>query len=301
VTAAANTEGPARILLFGANGQVGWELVRALAPLGEVVAPPRGELAFDDLAGLKKTVEAVRPALIVNAAAYTNVDGAEAAEAKAIAINAEAPQVLAGEAVKLGIPIVHYSTDYVFDGKSAHPYTENDTAVPLNAYGRSKLAGETAVAASGAAHLILRSSWIYSRRGANFLRTIERLAGSENELRVVDDQTGCPTWARLLAEATAAILARCWRSAAPDPLSGSGGLYHVAAAGETSWHGFAEAIVAAQAGAAARTPVRAIASAEMPRPAARPAYSVLDCGKAERTFGVRLPYWRDQLALCLAA
>lgn len=289
-----------RILLFGGNGQIGWELVRALAPLGEVVAPPRDELALDDADAIASAVPAVAPALIVNAAAFTDVDGAESQEATAEALNARAPGLLAQEAAKLGIAIVHFSTDYVFDGKARHPYTETDRPAPLNAYGRSKLAGETAVADSGAAHLILRSSWIYSRRGKNFLRAMQRLAGEQDELRVVADQTGCPTWARMLAEGTAAILARCWNPASSDPLLGTSGLYHLAAGGETSWHGFAEAIVAALPGDLAKTPVKAVTTADMPRHAKRPAYSVLDCAKAEDAFGIRLPHWREQLRLCLA-
>lgn len=297
---AARADARPRILLFGGSGQIGWELVRALAPLGEVVAPARSELNLEDEDALGRAVPALDPLLIVNAAAFTDVDGAETSEGAAAAMNARAPGILAQAALKLGIPIVHFSTDYVFDGRARHPYSEADAPAPLSAYGRSKLAGERAVADSGAAHLILRSSWIYSRRGKNFLSAIERLAREQNELRVVADQTGCPTWARMAAAAAAAMLAHCWRPGATDALTGKSGLYHVAAAGETSWHGFAEAIVAALPGPDSKKPVRAITTAGMPRPAKRPAYSVLDCGKADAAFGVRLPHWREQLALCLA-
>ncbi len=300
MSAAAPAPRP-RILLFGSGGQIGWELTRALAPLGEVVAPPRGELDLQDAAALASAVPAVAPALIVNAAAYTDVDGAEKSEDLADAINATGPQALAQAAAKLGIPIVHFSTDYVFGGTARRPYREEDAPAPLNAYGRSKLKGEKAVAESGAGHLILRSSWVYSRRGKNFLNAIERRARGPEALRVVADQTGCPTWARMAAAGAAMMLARCWRPGAADPLGGKGGLYHLAAAGETSWHGFAEAIVAALPGGDPKKPVQAIATADMPRPAERPAYSVLDCGKAEAAFGVKLPHWRDQLRLCLEA
>lgn len=290
----------ARIFLLGGSGQIGWELVRALAPLGQLIAPSRDELDLTDGAALSRTLRAVAPALIVNAAAFTDVDGAEKSETMAQAVNAQAPRILAEEAARLNAPLVHYSTDYVFDGTAHRPYRESDVPAPLGAYGRSKLAGERAVMESDAAHLVLRTSWIYSRRGRNFLNTIEKLAHDQNELRVVSDQTGCPTWARMVAIASSTILSRCWRRGSGDPLSGTGGLYHLAAAGETSWHGFAEAIVALLPGELSRKPVRAITTAEYPRPAKRPAYSVLDSRKALDAFGIMLPHWRDQLALCLA-
>ena len=286
------------ILLLGASGQIGYELSRTLAPLGKIVAPGRNECDLARPETIVRTVNAAAPALIVNAAAYTDVDGAETPEGRraATAINAEGPATLAKAAAGARIPIIHYSTDYVFDGTKGAPYREDDEAVPINAYGQSKHAGERMIAASGAAHLIFRTSWIYGNRGRNFLRTMLRLASEQKDLRVVCDQVGSPTWARTVAEATAAILGRCWKPGAADALSGLGGTYHVAAAGETSWHGFAQAIMAA---AGRNVPVRAIATAEFPRPAKRPAYSVLDCGKAARVFGVALPDWRDQLAACL--
>ena len=287
------------ILLLGASGQIGFELRRSLAPLRSIAAPPRAALDLSDAAALRRAVKSLKPSLIVNAAAFTGVDDCESGEGSrlATAVNAEAPGVLAKAAAAANIPLIHYSSDYVFDGGASRPYTENDPPAPLNAYGRSKLAGEEKIAKSGAHHLIFRTSWIYGRRGQNFLRTIQRLAREREELRVVSDQTGAPTWARMVAEATAAVLGRCWREGASDPLSGCGGIYHLAAAGETSWHGFAQAIVEA---GGMRIPVRAVATAEFPRPARRPAYSVLDSTKAARRFGVALPDWREQLALCLA-
>ena len=286
------------ILLLGASGQIGFELSRALASLGTIVAPARNECDLARPETIVRTVNAAAPALVVNAAAYTDVDGAETPDGRraATAVNGEGPAALAKAAAAARIPVIHYSTDYVFDGTKGKPYREDDEAAPVNAYGQSKLAGERMIAASGAAHLIFRTSWIYGNRGRNFLRTMLRLASEQKELRVVRDQIGSPTWARAVAEATAAILGRCWKPGAADALSGLGGTYHIAAAGETSWHGFAQAIMAA---AGRDVPVRAITTAEFPRPANRPAYSVLDCGKAARVFGVALPDWRDQLAACL--
>jgi len=286
------------ILLLGAGGQIGYELSRALAPLGKIIAPGRNECDLARPETIARTLDAASPALVVNAAAYTDVDGAETPDGRraATAVNAEGPAALAKAAAAAGMPVVHYSTDYVFDGTKGTPYREDDEAVPVNAYGQSKLAGERKIAASGATHFIFRTSWIYGNRGRNFLRTMLRLASEQKELRVVRDQVGSPTWARTVAEATAAILGRCWKPGAADALSGLEGTYHVAAAGETSWHGFAQAIMAA---AGRDVPVRAITTAEFPRPANRPAYSVLDCGKAARVFGVALPDWRDQLAACL--
>jgi len=297
------------ILLLGGGGQVGWELRRCLSPLAPLVAPGRAELDLADSDALRGCLRALGPGLIVNAAAYTDVDGAEAEPEAAMTVNATAPGVLADEARRLGIGLVHYSTDYVFDGAGRTPrseapgYREADEARPLNAYGRSKLAGEEAVRASGAAHLILRTSWVYAARGRNFLRTMRRLARERDELRVVDDQTGSPSWARCVAEATGLILARC---RAPDDsaaLRERSGLYHLSAADRTTWHGFAEAIVE-RLRAAPDESLRArrvvpIASADYPQAARRPPFSVLDSEAAARAFGVRLPPWRRQLELCL--
>lgn len=286
------------ILLLGGDGQIGFELCCTLAPLGEIAAPGRDTCDLASPATIARTIESCAPDLIVNAAAYTDVDGAETPEGRsmAMAVNADAAGILAEAAKRARIPLVHYSTDYVFDGTAKRPYREDDQPAPVNAYGQSKLLGERKIAASGAAHLILRTSWVYARRGRNFLRTMLRLAAEQKELRVVDDQIGAPTWARAVAEATAAILARCWKPNAADPLSGRGGIYHIVARGETSWHGFAQAIMQTTRN---NIPVRAIATAEFPRPAKRPAYSVLDCTKAALSFGVTLPDWRAQLAACM--
>jgi len=301
------TLGP--ILLLGGSGQIGWELWRSLSPLGAVAAPSRAELDLADPDRLGRFVRDLAPRLIVNAAAYTDVDGAEAAPEQAIAINGMAPGVLAAEAMRLGIGLVHYSTDYVFDGSGRAPqakapgYREEDATGPLNAYGRSKLAGEQAIEASGAAHLILRTSWIYAARGRNFLRTIRRLAQERDELRIVDDQTGSPTWARCIAEATVHILGQCDIQNGIAALRDRGGLYHLSATGRTTWHGFAEAILdrlRARHGATLRAQrVVPITSAEYPQAARRPAFSVLDCDAAARAFGIVLPPWGEQLDLCL--
>jgi dTDP-4-dehydrorhamnose reductase len=290
------------ILLLGANGQVGWELRRALAPLGAVRALERAEADLADSDALTRAVRETAPSLIVNAAAYTAVDRAEQDEALAQAINADAPGTLAEEAKRLGIALVHYSTDYVFDGAGDRPAREDDPVVPLNAYGRTKLAGEVAIRNSGCAHLILRTSWVYSMRGANFLLTVRRLAGELEEMRIVADQVGAPTWARGIAGATALVLARCGAPAETGILAEKGGLYHLTASGETTWHGFAEAIV--EWLRATGQPVRCkqvhpIPTSDYPTPAKRPANSLLDCTKLRETFGMAIPDWRDQLGLCV--
>lgn len=278
-----------RILLTGVNGQVGWELRRTLAPLGEVHALDRRALDLSDPDAIRATVRALRPQLIVNPAAHTAVDRAESEPELALAINATAPGVLAEEAARLGAGMVHYSTDYVFDGAKHEPYLESDAPNPLNVYGRTKLAGEEAVRASGAAHLILRTSWVYGLRGRNFLGTILRLAQERDELKIVADQIGAPTWSRVIAEASAQILAqRDWRERS--------GCYHLTAGGETSWHGFAGAILEATGSSIVPAP---IATADYPLPALRPAFSLLSNDRLFAAFGLRLPAWRDSLALCL--
>lgn len=280
----------AGILLLGGNGQVGWELERALAPLGRVAALGRAEADLASPEALRAAVRAVRPRWIVNAAAYTAVDRAEAEPEAAFAANAHAPGVLAEEARRVGAFLVHYSTDYVFDGSKGAPYTESDAPAPLNVYGRSKLAGERAVQAAGDDHLILRTTWVYGARGGNFLRTMLRLFAERDEVRVVADQMGAPTWSRMIAGATAVIVAAS--------RSGThGGVYHLAAAGQTSWHGFAEAIRDTVAEPGTRVRVMPISTAEYPTPAVRPAWSVLDCGRLARDFGVALPGWRESLEL----
>ena len=287
-----------KILLSGCAGQLGRELKRSLASLGEVVACDRRQLDLSRADALRTTVRAMAPTVIVNAAAYTAVDKAESEPAVADAINAVAPGVLAEEAKRLGALLIHYSTDYVFDGSKAAAYTEDDAPAPLSAYGRSKLSGEQAITAAGARHLIFRTSWVYGLHGANFMKTMLRLGRRScetgDELRVVADQIGAPTWTRHLADVTALIVGR---REVPH------GLYHLAAAGETSWHGYAEAIFAEarRAGLMEKSPlVHRIASADYPLPAARPANSRLDCAKFRRDFDLALPEWRIGLADCLA-
>ncbi|MCC6206965.1 MAG: dTDP-4-dehydrorhamnose reductase [Gammaproteobacteria bacterium] len=288
-----------RLLLLGKNGQVGWELRRALAPLGELVALDRdgtpdlcGNLS--DLAGLAATVRAVAPRIIVNAAAWTDVDGAERDPDAAMRINAEAPGVLAEEAARLGAWLVHYSSDYVYSGAGTRPWTETDTPAPLSAYGRSKLAGDEAVANSGARALILRTSWVYAARGRNFLRSILQLARSRDILSVVNDQFGAPTGADLIADVTAHALVALSRTGD----DARGGLYHLAAAGETTWWEYARLVIAAaeQAGDGLRVTagqVSAVPSEAYPRPAPRPRNSRLDVTRLENAFDLRMPDWRD--------
>jgi dTDP-4-dehydrorhamnose reductase len=284
------------ILLTGKNGQVGWELQRTLQPLGKVAACGHAELDLADAAAVRRKLDEVRPDVIVNAAAYTAVDKAESEPEQAHAVNAAAPALLAQEAARRGALLIHYSTDYVYDGAKAAPYVETDRTNPLGAYGRSKLAGEEGIRASGCDHLIFRTSWVYAARGANFLRTILRLAAEREELRIVMDQIGAPTWARLIAEATALAL----RQALAERRHGrfESGLFHLACAGETSWHGFASAIVAGRSGLRVKT-VTPITTADYPLPAPRPANSRLDTGAFRARFGLALPDWRDCLPLCL--
>lgn len=284
------------ILVTGKLGQIGWELQRTLLPLGRVAAFDRSGLDLADADAVRRKLDEVRPDVIVNAAAYTAVDKAESEPELAQAVNAAAPALLAQEAAKRGALLIHYSTDYVFDGAKAAPYVETDQPNPLGAYGRSKLAGEAGIRASGADHLIFRTSWVYAARGANFLRTILRLAVEREELHIVADQVGVPTWARFVAEATAHAL----KQAVQERRSGTfgSGVFHLAAAGETSWHGFAGAILAGRSGLRAKT-VTPIATAEYPLPAARPANSRLCTDKFRARFGLALPDWQDCLRLCL--
>jgi dTDP-4-dehydrorhamnose reductase len=283
-----------KILLTGSAGQLGRELKRSLAPLGELIACDRRQLDLANPDALRNAVRDLAPTVIVNAAAYTAVDKAETETGLADAINAAAPGLLAEEAKRLGACMIHYSTDYVFDGTKATPYLEEDAAMPLSAYGHSKRQGELAIASSGARHLILRTSWVYGLHGANFMKTMLRLGRERDELRVVGDQFGAPTWTRHLADATALILSR---------RETTEGLYHLAAAGETSWHGYAEAIFAEAkaAGLMEKSPaVHRITTAEYPLPAPRPANSRLDCTRFTRDSGLTLPHWRTGLADCLA-
>jgi len=284
-----------KFLLFGKGGQVGWELQRSLAPLGQVVALDfdSTELCgdFTNLDGLAASVEAVRPHFIVNAAAHTAVDKAESEPELARTINALAPEVLAKAAQRVGAGIVHYSTDYVFDGSGDARWKETDQPAPLNVYGQTKLEGERLVAAACARHLIFRTSWVYAARGGNFAKTMLRLAGERERLTVIDDQFGAPTGAELLADVTAHAL----RDLAVHPEHA--GLYHLTASGETSWHGYASHVleIARAAGVPLKTAadaVAAVSTTAFPTPARRPLNSRLDTSKLQATFGLTLPDWR---------
>jgi dTDP-4-dehydrorhamnose reductase len=281
------------ILLLGANGQVGHELRRTLPPLGTVTALDMPEIDFSKPESLRAMVRASRPDIIVNAAAYTAVDKAESDSQTAFAVNAEAPRVLAQEAQGLGAVLVHYSTDYVFDGSSAAPRSESDATAPLSVYGASKRDGEQAVAACGR-HLTFRTSWVVGVHGHNFIKTMLRLAAERDSLKVVADQFGAPTSAALLAETTAAILARMKDAPVTDP---RWGLYHLVPGGETTWHGLARYVVGRArdmglALKAAPETVLPITTAEYPTPAARPANSRLDTSRLRSAFAITLPEWQ---------
>lgn len=282
-----------KILLTGKNGQVGWELQRALAPLGEVVAVDRQVLDLSSPDSIRAVIREVKPQLIVNPAAYTAVDKAESEPELAHAVNAVAPGVMAEEAKRLGAALLHYSTDYVFDGGKEGAYMEEDRTNPRNVYGKTKLAGEEAVQGSGAAHLILRTSWVYGARGKNFLLTMLRLAREREELKVVSDQIGAPTWSRMIAEVSAQILAQRighWPELA--------GLYHLTAGGSTSWHGFASKIVEL-GDVPAKPRIVPIPTSEYPLPAPRPKNSVLSNHKLAEDFGLAMPEWGQCLQLCM--
>lgn len=285
-----------KILLLGANGQVGWELQRSLAPLGKLIACDRQQCDLADLACLQEFILQEQPDLIVNASAFTAVDKAESEPEIARTINAEAVRVLADMANKLGAWLVHYSTDYVFDGTGNQPFNEEAPANPLNVYGHTKLEGEMHIRASGCQHLIFRTSWVYAARGSNFAKTMLRLAKEKTELKIVADQIGAPTSAELIADVTAFVLARLQYD--PELRQRAGGTYHLAAGGAVSWHGFARFIIAEAVlvGAVLMTnpdSVYPIKSAEYPLPAKRPANSRLDTGKLHQTFGVTLPPWES--------
>lgn len=284
------------ILLTGATGQVGRELAQALAPLGELVVPPRARCDLARPETLPALVDEIRPGLIVNAAAYTKVDQAETESALAMKVNAEAPGVLAASARRHGALLVHYSTDYVFDGCKPTAYDEDDPPNPLNSYGRSKLAGEEAVRAAGGDYLILRASWVYAAHGHNFLRTMLRLAAEREELRIVADQWGAPTSAGLIARTTATALGL--DLARRQSVKFESGTFHLSAGGRTSWHGFASAIVAEarQRGWPLKCRnIVPISTAEYPLPARRPANSSLSCRRLEQRYGIQLPGWEDGL------
>ncbi|KVF66791.1 dTDP-4-dehydrorhamnose reductase [Burkholderia cepacia] len=292
-----------RILVTGANGQVGWELVRALQPLGEVVAATRHVVDLGDAAAVDAYVDTLAPDLVVNAAAYTAVDRAEDEPEAAFAVNRDAVGALAQAARERGALLIHFSTDYVFDGSKRTPYVESDAVCPLNVYGASKLAGEQAIADAGGDWLVFRTSWVYASRGQNFVRTMLRLGANREALSVVSDQFGAPTSARMIADLTVHAAAK----ALAERRAGSftSGLYHMTAQGETTWHAFAKAIFA---GARRLSPqidlaireVKPIPAAEYPAKTARPTFSVLDNTRFDERFGLHRPQWSDGLALVLA-
>ncbi|ALV57687.1 dTDP-4-dehydrorhamnose reductase [Burkholderia cenocepacia] len=282
-----------RILITGSSGQIGFELERALAPLGELLVPKRKDLDLSDIGTLAERLNALQPDVIVNPAAYTAVDLAESQSTLAHAINADAPGAMASWASNRNIPFIHYSTDYVFDGTKAEPYLEDDATHPLSVYGQSKLAGEAAVRAACSRHLILRTSWVVGAHGKNFLKTILRLAQEREQLNVVADQVGSPTTASFIADVTAHVLARVFSPAFSD-----WGTYHLAAAGETTWHDYARRIVrlAEESGIALKLKqdaIQAVPTSAYPTAATRPANSRLNCGKLANTFDLRMQPWQD--------
>ena len=292
-----------KILLLGKNGQVGWELQRSLAPLGDVIALDRHSQDFcgdlSNLQGLAVTVQALRPSLIVNAAAHTAVDKAESEPDLARTLNALAPGVLAQEAHKLGAWLVHYSTDYVFDGSGSQPWSEADQPAPLSVYGQTKLEGEQLIAAHCSRHLIFRTSWVYAARGDNFAKTMLHLAQERERLSVIDDQWGAPTGAELLADVTAHAI----RQTMAQPQKA--GLYHLAASGETTWNGYAKHVIAqaVQEQSAIKivaNEVAPVSTSAFPTPARRPHNSRLNTGKLQATFGLRLPAWQQGVDRMLA-
>ena len=287
-----------KILVTGTAGQLAQSLLTAgLAAGVDVVALRRPQLDLTVPGTLRTALADVEPDIVVNAAAYTAVDKAETEEALAHKVNASGAGELAAVCARAGASLIHISTDYVFDGAGKRAYVESDSTAPINAYGRSKLAGEIAVAAASPRHLILRTSWIYSPYGTNFVRTMLRLGGERDTLGVVDDQLGCPTYAPHLADAILAIAAQVEGAAASDP---RWGIYHAAGSGETTWCGFAREIFRTTKARGLRTPaLNALTTSEFPTPARRPANSRLDCGKLAGTFGVRLPDWKDGTRACL--
>jgi len=295
-----------KIVIIGRNGQLAWEANRRFQGLGEIICIGRPELDLLDLNVMREEIRRIQPNVIVNAAAYTAVDQAESEPEAAMKINSEAPAAMAEEVKRLGALFITYSTDYVFDGKSATPYTESDSLSPLNVYGGSKLNGERAVEAVGGNYLIFRTSWVYGARGKNFLKTILKLAAERPELKIVDDQVGAPTWSRDLADATRKIIEQLAaqsssaKTSIGEALGDRRGIYHMTSAGSVSWYGFAAAIVEEMGkrglsnGALAK--LVPIPGSEYPTPAARPHNSRLCNEKLKNAFGVMLPPWRESLA-----
>jgi dTDP-4-dehydrorhamnose reductase len=298
-----------RILVTGGSGQVGDALRKTLAPLGEVVAPSSAELNLEDAASIRGTMRELRPRWVVNAAAYTAVDKAESETVRALAINAAAPGILGEEARNIGAAVIHFSTDYVFDGAKTTPYVETDATGPLNVYGKSKLHGEGALTATGAAHLIFRTSWVYGATGNNFVKTMLRLAREREHLKIVGDQHGGPTGSYELARMAAHVIQKLEQASVAntnplvDAVRPVSGIYHATGTGETTWFGFAQQAIADLHSLEPLTKlatVEAIPTSEYPTPATRPVNSRLDCAKLERVFGWRMPEWRQSLASVVA-
>jgi len=290
-----------KILITGKNGQVGWELQRSLATFGHVVATDAEDLDLADADAIRNTLREVRPDIIINPAAYTAVDKAESDPDLAMAVNGVAPGILAEEAKRLGALLVHYSTDYVYDGSKTSPYVEDDVPNPQSVYGRTKLAGDEAIRTTGCRHLILRTSWVYGVHGGNFVKTMLRLAKEREKLTIVSDQFGAPTWARDIAQATASALGNWQTKNWNDELCG---LYHLTAAGRTNWHQYAVEVVrlAREHDAILKDKqldIKGIATHEYPLPAKRPANSILTNNKIRDAFGIAMPAWQDSLAECI--
>ena len=301
------TERP--ILLLGAAGQVGGEALPLLGGLGTVVGLTRADLDLADAASIRSSVRRLNPRWIVNAAAYTAVDKAESDSRAAFAINGDAPGILGEEAHRIGAPVIHFSTDYVFSGDGNRPWTESDQTAPVNVYGATKLAGEQALAASGAAHLIFRTSWLFGAHGKNFLLTILKLAREREEVKIVDDQHGAPTWARSLGELVAQCIARVEKDAIlmrltpTEAMKTIGGIYHACSAGETTWFGFASELVRIEQLARPERPLARLVpvpSTAYPTAAPRPLNSRLNCKKLSRTLGFEMPSWQNSTAQAMS-
>ena len=286
-----------KILLTGKTGQVGGELNSILKDMGELVSVGREQLDLSKIDSIEPAVLDILPDIIINAATYTAVDNAEEEPDLAMTINGVAPGVLAKAAKKVGASLIHYSTDYVFDGRSDTPYREEDATCPLSIYGESKLTGEKNIAETGIPYLILRTSWVYSLQGKSFLRTIKKLAAERDTLRIVDDQIGAPTWAHSIALATRKIIVQCLRDRAEPSLSG---VFHLTCQGQSSWHGFAKEILDLS-GASLDTQLLPIPTSDYPTPAARPLYSLLCNNKLKKVFAFEMPHWHDALKDCISS
>jgi dTDP-4-dehydrorhamnose reductase len=286
-----------KILLTGKTGQIGAELNNILKDMGELVSVGREQLDLSKINSIEPAVLDIQPNIIINAAAYTAVDKAEEEPDLAMTINGVAPGVLAEAAKKVGASLIHYSTDYVFDGRSDTPYREEDATCPLSIYGESKLAGEKNIAEAGIPYLILRTSWVYSLQGKSFLRTIKKLAAEKDTLRIVDDQIGAPTWAHSIALATRKIIEQCLRDRAEPSLSG---IFHLTCQGKSSWYGFAKEILDLS-GASQNTQLLPIPTSDYPTPAVRPLYSLLSNDKLKKAFAFEMPHWHDALKDCISS